>query len=149
MVPMLIIDTYTVSEWEGRNVRDIAVEVNGMEREMKKAVGYTWANHHIRIAGFNGKPALTIQFYDRNPTSENTVDFWNAQTGTSMPSFSGKVWLPEWTETIKEWCAKISRGLTRCSDCGEWFTGFKQFDFAGAVCEECYNPKIHRPPDSF
>jgi len=146
--PELHFDYLHPREWNGKKTKDVAIEVNDMEQKMKKAIGYNWANHHVYIDDICGKPAISIQFYDRNDHCQNHVDMWNARNGVSMGSFDGDIWLPEWSDMIDKWCWEINKGLTMCNKCGKWVKEINHYSFAGGVCNKCYNPKVHLGPDT-
>ena len=139
-------------QWDGKPMKELAKEINGMEKKMKDAIDYNWANHHIKISGLCGKPTISLQFYNEEThgNSCNSIDLWNAKNGVSMGSLASKdnTWLPEWSDKIVEWPRNIEKGLTMCNSCKKWVKEIKFYSFAGGVCVDCYDPKKHLSPDT-
>jgi len=132
------------NHWNNKRVRNIIRDVLKTEKKMKDAINYKWANSHIFIDALSGKPAIIVGMYNNS----ETITFWNARNGIVIDSFTGKIWLPEWSNKIYEWTSQIDSGKTKCNDCGEWVNHINHYDFAGGVCDKCYNPKVHRAPDT-
>lgn len=70
-----------------------------------------------------------------------------ASSSISLKSFS------DWTlfkAQLPTFIQKVSEGKWYCDSCGKWKSKgrFKHYSFAGIVCEKCYNPTFHTPPDT-
>jgi hypothetical protein len=142
MEPQIHFSTSDIRKWEGKATYQLHEEMDSLRVKVRDASGYRWDNSHFFIDDGFGKPALKVLFYG------DGISFWNARNGVALDTFTRLTWAADTSEAIREWVDKIEKGLTRCQDCKGWVKHINHFDFAGGVCDKCYNPKIHLPPDT-
>ena len=107
---------------------------------VKEAIGYTWGNWHMQITGnWAGAQPVTVL------PSDSTVTLWT-QRGTSIGTYTHPLDVREFEKIIEE----AGRGLLNCNKCRKWFKPEegRTYSFAGWVCKDCYDPKVHLPPDT-
>ncbi len=162
MKPEIHFDYLEPKRWEGKSIRQLYDEMNELRKKVKEAIGYQYDNSHFFINDCYGRLALIISFYEKG------IHFWNAKNGCAMDSFlvpsdknkiltqiigtESVIESNEFTsfmsELIYEWTRKIEDGFTQCCDCKKWVKEYISYSYAGVVCKECYNPKVHLPPDT-
>jgi hypothetical protein len=100
----------------------------------------------IIVEDSHGRAALKLTF-----ESDGSINLWSARTGSSIGYFDGKVIdqkRKEVAQTIVDWADKAGDGMVRCNECGRWVNIYQTYSYTGAVCNDCFNPKKHRAPDS-
>ncbi len=134
--------------WKWITLKALDEELEALNHRVKEASGYRWDNPHWFFDDSRGKPA--IQFIIcHNQKDGYVMSLWNAVTGTSIKeSIKDPVWTPEHSKLIRGLSEKIADDLVQCLECGEWVPKYIHYSFAGAVCEKCYDPKKHLPPDT-
>jgi hypothetical protein len=141
--PEIHFDYLEHEKWINKPLSQLYKEMDELRKKVKVASGYTWDNSHFFINSIYGRPALQVGFYN------GSISFWNAETGTSIDSFSefGR----EESNKVNEWISHIEKHEIQCNDCGEWVKKSEEgqyYSFAGFVCNKCYNPKVHLPPNT-
>jgi hypothetical protein len=124
----------------------VAAVINGLQGLVKKACKFIFDNDKIIIEDSTGRAALKASF-DR----DGSITFWSARTGTSIGCVEGKTIDAKrqlCSKTIEDWANKAADGMVRCNECGRWVNIYQPYSYAGAVCNDCYNPKKHLAPDT-
>ncbi len=69
--------------------------------------------------------------------------------GPSISLITFVDWL-EFKVKLPTFIANIKAGKWYCGQCNKFKSQkrFKHFSFAGIVCDKCYDPNFHRPPDT-
>ena len=144
MEPQIHFNTNDVREWEGKAYSQLHKEMDSLRIKVRDASGYRWDNSHFYIDDGFGKPAIKVLFHDGG------ISFWNAINGVALATYCGEMCVSGLVSAIQYWIDKIERGLAQCQECKGWVKceAIHQFDFAGGVCDKCYNPKKHLPPDT-
>ncbi len=141
-VPELHFDYMAPRTWkrDGLTLGQIAAELDRLRRAAKSAVDYQWDNTHFVIDSLYGRPAVHFT------VDPSCVSLWEANHGRYLGTF------PDFPADLEVW---INRHIAEnsevlCGECGKWVHRNKwiAFSFAGAVCQACYDPKKHLPPDS-
>jgi hypothetical protein len=138
--PIIEIPIEQVKYFVGKSISELDNEMEILRYKVQKASGYLNANSHFRIT-MHGKPLMKIGFY----TGEISV--WNFKTGDALVTFKSDLTMVDVT-MLKDFCKKIEEGLQLCLECQKWVKEGKGYSYAGFVCWDCYNPKVHLPPDS-
>lgn len=128
-------------QWIGKDLKDLDKEMNELRVKVRDATNYRWDNSHFFIDSYIAhKTALEVLF------SPSSITFWNAVNGCAISGFTefGK----EEAKQVSEWIKNITEGLTQCNECKKWVKEYTHYGFAGAVCEDCYDPNRHLPPDT-
>jgi|SRR5215471_4456911 len=148
MYPQIHFNYLEPATWLGRSTKELRLEMEALRRQIKDAVGYQWDSTHFYIDNIYGRPALQIDFYDR----EEAIPAWNALNGRAihMPAAPEGIITKEIVKALSEAQHKVTEGFTQCNVCYEWISAeaMNPFSFAGAVCDGCYDPKRHLPPDT-
>ncbi len=124
---------------DGLTLGQIAAELERLRVAAKTAVGYWADNTHFIFDDLYGHAAVIFQVYADTPH----VALWEANHGTWLGHFD------DFPPDLAVWMNDhIAKGEVKCGECGQWIKEYVQYDFAGAVCQSCYDPKKHLPPDS-
>ena len=140
--PEITFDYMEHNEWVGYQFKDIKKQAHKLRVAIKESINYFWSNSHFKIKNIYGKPVISVLFND------NSIDLWNFVTGDGLFTLSGEYFTVQHKNRLSEAINKISKGYRRCNQCGLWVREGKTYSFAGFVCSDCYNPKIHLPPDT-
>jgi len=126
-------------------VKDLHIAAECLWKSLKKVTNHKWDNTHYLINDIAGRPALTILFMETN------IGFWLVHNGCSLPDVSYDLWSNKREKAVKLidiYVDKASQGLTLCGKCHRWIGEYHTYSFTGAVCNKCYDPKIHTLPDT-
>jgi hypothetical protein len=143
MEPQIHFSNTEPSHWTKKSLKELNKEMDALRIEIKNATKYTWDNTHFYIDSIFGRPALQVGFYEKD------ISFWNAETGTSMGSFDK--FTDEEYAKVRDWIHHIEDREVMCCECEKWVPDKTQghhYSFAGFVCNKCYDPKVHLPPDT-
>ena len=133
--------------WVGKTHTELSKEMEALRVRVKEASGYPYDNSHFIIDDISGHPALTLLF-SNNPDYPY-LSVWSAINGVCIGEIgSGKKWTDKDSKTIEDWVWHVNSGLTRCNECSKWVGHINHYSFAGGVCDDCYNPQKHLPPDT-
>lgn len=129
-------------DWTKKPLKELYVEMEELRKKVRQASGYTWDNSHFFINSIYGKPALQVLF------SEDSLSFWNAETGSSMGSF--EQYTNDEAREVSDWISHIEEHEIQCNQCKEWVKNKDghYYSFTGFVCNKCYNPKVHLSPNT-
>lgn len=137
--PVIEIDINQVKYFVGKDLKKLKKEMEELRLKVKKATGYTWDNSHFRLTIHN-KPVMNISFYTTQ------ISIYNHKTGDHIGDFNKNFTMIDAT-VLKDWALQLEKGLQRCLDCGKWVKEGKGYSYAGFVCNDCYDPGVHLPPD--
>lgn len=139
-VPQLHFDYMKPDQWRraGLTLKGLGDALESLRVASKDAIGYFWDNSHFYIDDIYGRSALLF-FVSQDGS---TLHLWEARSGTSVGDFEA---IPDDIRTMID---EAGEGKVRCAVGGEWTKEWKRFSFAGAVCPEHYDPKVHLPPDT-
>lgn len=138
--PYVVFDKYQLNRWTSLSMLELHEELEKLRKNVKGATDYHWDNTHFYISDIYGKLALQFQ------TSRSSISFWNARNSRFIRDFTEVT--DEVVKTIFDYIYQIEHGKTMCGACQKWVSDYKTFSFAGAVCFDCYDPKVHLPPDT-
>ena len=131
---------YTVRDLRGKPLKDLYEEVEQNRISVKEALGYRWDNNNNYVTDIYSRPTLKFSVhYDGSG-----ISFWDASGCASIGNFS------EVPEDLEDIARRVGDGKLRCNSCGAWHPKdeMKRYSFAGVVCQGCYDPKRHLPPDT-
>jgi hypothetical protein len=129
-------------DWENKTILEIYKASENIRKAIKEATNYFWDNSHFYIRDISGIEVLQIGFY------KDCISFWNAKTGDGILSINNKTVTHKDIKTIDELIENIHENKRLCLECGKWVSEGKRYSFAGFVCQDCYNPETHLPPDT-
>lgn len=112
---------------------------------LKRAVDYRWDNDNFYLCDARGVPRLSFI------VSEGALHMWDVTGTQSVYNFPKSEWDSNrlgCSRLIDEALTNTEKGLSRCQECGKWVASGKKFAFAGYVCDSCFNPAVHLPPDT-
>jgi hypothetical protein len=133
--------THNDSELRELNAAGVAKAINGLQTLVKKACTYFWDNDKVIVEDSIGRSALKVTFSD-----DGSIKFWSARTQTIIGHINAETIdakREECGKTIKDWAEKSADGMVRCYECGRWVNIYQENSEAGAVCNDCFNPKKH------
>jgi hypothetical protein len=115
---------------------------DGERKKAKGIGGYQFDNQNHYLFDIFGVPQAKLGIH------EQAVTFYSLH-GYSLISYSQD----EYTQFIRD-TPKILENLAArkclCNQCGKWklTKNMKPYSFAGIVCNKCYDPKVHKGPDT-
>lgn len=128
-----------IIEWgQYDSTEELYEAMEQLRKSVKEATDYPWDNSHFKVKNSYGRVTLSVSF------TPNQISIWNAQNGRTLGQITDLS--EENIRDVEDWVRKVSDGLTRCNECEEWVEEYHTFSFAGAVCNDCYNPDKHKPP---
>lgn len=130
-------------EW-GCGLAKVSEQLEALRKSLKDACGYRYDNDHFYLEDMYGRPLIRF-----NVTPDSAV-FYDVTGTIFLFSFTKERW--EKTpvacyERIQDALDALGEGKKLCYECGSWVEEGKQFGFTGFVCNDCYDPLKHRPPD--
>jgi hypothetical protein len=138
--PQLHFSSSTVHNWrrKGYTMAELRQALEHLRKEVKVASRYFYDNSHFFI-DYGGTPSISFHILN-----DNLISMWEVNHGRSIGSFE------EIPAELSEMLHNIQRNRVPCAVCHQWFGDgeWVHFSFAGAVCKEHYDPKVHKPPDT-
>ena len=116
-------------------------ELDDAAKQLSRTISQTTPQGHpIRFyVARHAIPLLTLLF-DREG-----ISIWDIR-GRSLGSLHSltKASLAELGEMLDN----VLKGRSKCNDCGTWVSEGKTHSYAGFVCNNCYDPAKHLPPNT-
>jgi hypothetical protein len=102
-----------------------------------KVLGFRATEIKATIGRF-GEPQLILQVYP------DSFHMWNYRTGATFGDYT------DVPDNLVEIADRVYRDQHFCPTCNNWFpkSFMRSYSFAGTVCQNCFDPKKHLPPDT-
>ena len=144
--PILLVWTNQLRAFEGKSFFELHKTFDEMRRLAKTITNYNWDNGHLFIGKVVDQLLIQISFHPDG----SGYSLWNKKTGTALvtPTHAVKFWSDKDSEYLKNYADNIEAGYVQCLECSGWTKEWHHYSFAGAVCNEHYDPKVHVPPDT-
>lgn len=144
VTPVIHFDRNATDTWLGKSFVELYEETEALRKAVKKATNFYWDNTHFYITNIFGKPAIQIQFW------QNNISLWNNFNGCGLKTIISKTGIitSDMINYLNEAVSKVTEGFTQCGKCDEWVNEHKKHSYAGAVCLGCFDPKVHKGPDT-
>jgi hypothetical protein len=147
-VPMVYFDVYKFSNLcQMYSVQQLYKLTKHLWKSLKYAIHYQWDSTHYYISKDYDKTAITVLF------SENEIGLWARDGLIGLTSFSDEYWTSKNFSKIFNTVNDLLDNLpdrVPCQKCRKFFLigNMVKFSYAGIVCKKCFNPAIHRAPDT-
>lgn len=142
VVPVLEIDYMEPKRWVGRTLVSIRDELEVLRVKAKSAVNYMWDNSHYRITDIYGQSSISFL------VAVKDFYMWSVSNKQWLPPFVGNIFTSEAYSHITKFLDGLHEHKAYCLGCKTFVDEYKSYDFSGAVCLKCYDPKKHLPPDT-
>ena len=131
------------------NANEIMDIICHFEDGVRKSVYSPFQNSCSRLGRYSSRPTMSFLLH-KDLNGDIVLHLWSFDE-MSMGSVTITKDNLDWVkETLKEYDSMLRDDRRRCNVCSKWFPAkdMHMYSFAGIVCETCYDPKKHLPPDT-
>ena len=137
--PAVVFNDASLQQWAGSGVsfRELAECSQHLSQTISQTTAHRYPIHFY--VARHGIPLLKLSF------NREELNIWDIR-GRSLGSLRSLT--KETLTELSEMLDNVLKGRTKCNDCGIWVSDGKTYNYAGFVCNICYDPVKHLPPST-